>query len=197
MDWTTANFQPAPCMPCCNAAAATCYLTLPPPIGDPPYVDEATAAAVLADPLQVASCLGYYPGGAPIDSFTASLGSGTLTLSVTDSSPFGLLGIELWAAATCASGATVSFTATGFTTVAADIYAQDGTLVESIDFAASPITSAPLPADGCYLFDIRLSAGLSPVSSGGTTISSSGAITFATVRAAYDDGVGTSYLVCV
>jgi len=121
-----------------------------------PYADYATAAAVVADPLQVASCIAY--SNDPFaDSFTASFDGATLAVAATfpsDTSSFG----DVWVSIAAKAGATLALIFTDAENGAMRIYSCDGTEIEILGPSPSPIVSASLPADGEYYIAIALSS---------------------------------------
>ncbi len=154
------------------------------------YADCAAAAAVLTDPLRVASCIAYSgaPGG--IDSFSASGGS---SLSMTEGASGGdgdtadfTSGINAEAGETLSCSIS---TDGGLTVAAMTIYDYDGNLVESVDCSGGGGTSSPLPYTGPYIVIIGGEADSPTFSSFSVSVTSSGTLTVNPIQARYDGGL--------
>ena len=136
------------CSDCCGGGTAcSCALLIPPQAS--PYVDYAAADGVIADPLLVADCLAYNDVSLDMTSFSAAFDGTTFTADGAWSSAVSSFGY-VWISISAKSGATLTFDSTAGSSFDGVIYTCDGTEVEVIGPAATPITSAALPADGEY-----------------------------------------------
>ena len=142
-------FTAPDCLPCCTPAPADCSCALLIPPQASPYVDYATADGVIADPLLVADCLAYNDVSLDMTSFSAAFDGTTFTADGAWSSAVSSFGY-VWISISAKSGATLTFDSTAGSSFDGVIYTCDGTEVEVIGPAATPITSAALPADGEY-----------------------------------------------
>lgn len=144
------------CLPCCTTPTGACSCALLIPVFDVPYADYATAAAVVDDPLQVASCI-VYSQDTFADSLTASFDGTSVVVSATFPSATSSFGDE-WVSISAKSGATLSLAFTDAENGAMRIYDCNGTEVEFLGPSASPVISSALPADGVYYLAISLSS---------------------------------------
>lgn len=159
--WNTANVQPAPCMPCGSTvpipAVCSCALLIPPLATA--YANYSTAANVVADMLQVASCIAYFdnsiiPSVTPNTSTATDSGT-AITLGQTFPSPVGNTGY-MWVSISASAGDVLTFTFSSDETPGPSnfeviIYACDGTMIETIDGnTGSSYPSSALPYSGEY-----------------------------------------------
>lgn len=198
---------------CCQEPPE-CWLTMPTLLIDStetPYADETTAQAAIDD--QAYDCLLEAVAAATNrTSLTASLSGGQMTINEQlDDSPF--VGGDSFVTRcylTAANGLDYSYNVSvdsANVNYLIQLYEDDGTtLVDSFndfDFMGSSISGSgnlAFSADGYHYVKIFVSSG--PAITPSTSLTFSGTIdggsgaSYCPIRAAYDDGVGTSYLIC-
>lgn len=157
MNWTTYDFSPAPCLPCCNALPPSCYLTIPPPVGASPYANISEATTAISN--RTSGCTAFANGTGTINSFSASTIANGVTTTI-DGNPLGGLnaGAAVWVGLNISAQATLTY---DFSVVTAsvlsadiDIYDVAGSLVAS-NSGVSPTLTANVNTAGVY--EVRLS----------------------------------------
>jgi len=199
INWTTYDYSPAPCLPCCEVPAVTCYLTLPPPIGGTPYANSTEASAIINE--QTSNCL-VFINSASFVALSASANataiaagvSGNLATTGVPIFPWVGLGAEAADVLTMAYPLIGAFGAT----MTANIYDSAGNIVEGFTSwdNRNPFVSAGLPDAGCYTIEFAASALLMPTDTltANIVVTTSGNMNPATVRAAY--GNVPDYVIC-
>lgn len=155
------------------------------------YADATEAAAVLADPLAVSNCIGYYDSTTSADSFTATDGGTSLTFSFTK----GGLGTRsfqrAWGSINAEQGETVTVSPTGSMYASLRIYDYTGIFIQDLDTLSGPGTSNPLPYTGKYI--VYAGAFSTPFDppffSASAIITSSGTMSVNPIQALYDYGL--------
>lgn len=161
-------------------------LFLPPPNGDSWYVDEATAQAVLDDPLKVSNCVGYAENNplTPFTSFSAT-GGGSLVFVAGGFGFFANTG-NIWGSINALVGAIITATTDG-NFIQIIVYDDNGDLVSTS--SANPGTttsSSALPYTGRYtvaVISARAPGGSSSIT---VSVTSSSSMTTNVVQAVYD-----------
>lgn len=182
--------------PCdsCGEGGCECALLLPPFVA--PYIDYATASGVITDPLLVADCIAHNEVSLSMISFSASFNGTTFTVSGAWSSSVSSFGY-VWVSIAAKASATITVSANAGSSFDGVIYDCNGTTVETLGPAATPITSAALPAAGVYY--LRLLPNSPPMGGGPftactITVTSSDTFTVNPVIAQWDDAGTTRKL---
>lgn len=151
------------------------------------YADCASAATVMADPLQVGNCLGYATGGPGMSSFGVVDGGTSVIISVG-----GSMGVGTWVSVNLEAGKTLTVTGaatSGVVTITAEIYDYNGTLLESSGIAvSSPWTSSALPYIGRYIIFCVVQSTVAGADTT-NTLTSSGTISANPIQSLYDVGL--------
>lgn len=181
----------------CTCCGATCYLTIPPPVGATPYANLTDATAAIAD--RTASCIAFADGSGTLNTFTASAGTNSISM-VANGNPFPGINALFhgWFAMDISAAATLTYTfslGTGTVTGAQiDVYDDTGTLVDTDSGATSPL-SVSVGSAGIYEVRVIL---VSDVLLGDDTfncdVSCDEDATVCSIRAAY--GGTPDYLIC-
>lgn len=162
------------------------------------YADCAAADAMLTDPLQVSNCVGVYqsPAEPGVDTFSASSGGSSVSLTVSDSTAGGFSATGLmYGCINAEAGETISVNCSsdgGTFDIGAALYDMNGSLIENFStVASSSAATSPLPYTGKYY--VGFSASIPPPGTPPTTltgtISASGTATVNEIQALYDAGM--------
>jgi len=201
----------ATCLPCCTSGGGCSCALLIPALGSP-YADYATAVTAIAD--LVSNCIGYT--NEPTNTFAATLGTGQLLFSLSNSTTLISSQLEAWGCVSLSTSDTLQFdwitTSSGpaplspVSDIQINIYVcTDGafTLVENhsdsdaADGLTGTWTSSALPADGIYYVQVQSNSwyGRDTTSSSASwTITGSAAMIVNPVIALWDDSGTTRSL---
>jgi len=182
-------------MPCC-AAVATCYLTLPPPIGDTPYADLTEATAAIAD--RTEACIAFASGAGSISSFTATSANNSVAISIAGNPSGGLSpGTQSWISLNIDAPALITYAfsvGTGSVLSAdIDVYASNGVSVNTNTGGTSPLEVAVATA-GIYAIRAILTSTEFGTDTFNQNVSANANAVACGIRAAY--GNVPDYLVC-
>lgn len=151
------------------------------------YADEATAQAVLDDPLKVSNCIGYAENnpGAPFTGFNA-VGGSSLAFTASGFGTAANTGL-MWGSINALAGETITSTTDGvFVTLT--VYDDAGNVVfDGLDSSTS-ITSNPLPYTGKYTISTLCAADPGTMTTLHATLTSSGTMSVNPIEAHFDCG---------
>ena len=194
---------------CCNAVAPNCFLTLPTPIGAVPYGDLTEATDAISD---TDNCTAFFYTPYILGSTQIAYQSGSnvfINGFARTGVPPGLsVSIQEWCSLELEADSvlTVNYAlSTDFASVPGitlELYDLDGAIVDS-NSASTSTGALGLVAPSTNCFSLLVSSAyavVTPDTDNGihanVRISSNGNIAVGGIRANYDDGGGTSFLVC-